>query len=206
MSTEPEKIPARPGESRPRGRPRSERCRLAVREATVELLEELPYSAISVEAIAARASVSKQTIYRWWTGKHQLAMEAYAELMDTHVAAPVTNDLESDLRELCRRSCRVLSQRKRGTTLAGLIVAAQHDDVFAKEFRERYILVRRKAVDALLRRGVDEGKLKPTMDIQLAIDEIYGPMWYRLLLRHLPLDDAFADALATAFLSANSVE
>lgn len=205
MSTEPDKIPARSAESRPRGRPRSERCRIAVREATVALLEELPYGAISVEAIAARAGVSKQTIYRWWTGKHQLAMEAYAELMDAHVAAPVTSDLESDLRELCRRSCHVLSQRKRGTTLAGLIVAAQHDDAFAKEFRERYILIRRKAVEALLQRGIDEGKLTPTMDIQLAIDELHGPMWYRLLLRHLPLDDAFADALATAFLAANEV-
>lgn len=205
MSFVSEKIPAQPGESRPRGRPRSERCRIAVREATVELLEELPYSAISVEAIAARASVSKQTIYRWWSGKHQLAMEAYADLMDAHVAAPVTSDFSSDVHELVRRSCRVLSQRKRGTTLAGLIVAAQHDDALAKEFRERYIFIRRKAVEVLLRRGIAEGILQPAMDLQLAIDELYGPMWYRLLMRHLPLDDAFADALSAAFLAANRV-
>jgi AcrR family transcriptional regulator len=193
----------RKAESRPRGRPRSERCRLAVRTAVVELMGELAYDAITVEAIAARAAVSKQTIYRWWSGKHELAMEAYAELMQAQVAVELTGDLETDVRALARRSCRVLAERQRGTTLVDLIVAAQHDDALAKEFRERYVLVRRRTLAQVLDKGIADGKLDKKLNVQVGIDELYGPMWYRLLLRHAPLDDAFADTLADTFLAAH---
>jgi len=170
-----------------------------------ELLDELPYSEITVEAIAARACVSKQTIYRWWTGKHQLAMQAYTQLMQGQVQLADTGSIAGDLRALLRRSCALLNERTRGTTLAGLIVAAQNDPDFAVEFRDSYIGVRRKVIEAMLRRGVARGELVKTLDVSLAIELLYGPIWYRLLLRNAPLDDKFADAVAAAFLGAHAV-
>lgn len=190
---------------RPRGRPRSERCRLAVRSAVINLMDELPYGAITVEAIAARASVSKQTIYRWWSGKHELAMEAYAELMTGQVEVELKGEVEADIRTIMRRSCHVLAERQSGTTLAGLIVAAQNDEAFAKEFRDRYVVVRRRTLEHVLDKGIADGALAPDLNVPLAIDELYGPMWYRLLLRHAPLDDAFADQLTDNFLAAHAI-
>ncbi len=199
----PRIVPRRdPAARRPRGRPRSERCRLAIRGAVAELLEELPYTEISIEAIAARAGVSKQTIYRWWSGKAQLAMEAYAELMATRVRADDTGDLGDDLRGLLRRSFVVLRAPRRAATFAGLVAAAQHDPSLATEFRETYIGVRRRVIAAVLTRAIARGQLPPTTPIPVAIDLLYGPIWYRLLLRNAPLDAAFADELVFRFLAA----
>ncbi len=187
--------------TRPRGRPRSERCRLAIRAAVGELLDELPYDQITVEAVAERAGVSKQTIYRWWSGKHQLAMEAYEQLVRERVAMPDTGVLAIDLRTFMRNSCARLRARG-GATIAGLIAAAQSDPALAREFRVTFIGARRKIMSGLLERGVARGELPRGLDLQLAMDLLSGPVWYRLLLRNAPLDDAFADSIVDHFLAA----
>lgn len=188
---------------RPRGRPRSERCQLAIRTATAELLDELPYTEVTIEAVAARAGVSKQTIYRWWSGKHQLAMQAYAELVRDRIPTPDTGDLTKDLRVLMRATCASLRARG-GATVAGVIAAAQSDPTLATEFRVTFIGARRKIMSALLERGIARAELPQRIDVQVAMDLLYGPVWYRLLLRNAQLDDTFADAIVDSFLAAFS--
>ncbi len=185
---------------RPRGRPRSERCQTAIRGAVAELLDELPYHEVTVEAVADRAGVSKQTIYRWWSGKHQLAMEAYASAVQERVATPNSGALATDLRLFLRNTCAALRARG-GATVAGLIAAAQSDTTLAEEFRVTFIGARRKIMSGILGRGLERGELRRGIDLQLAMDLLYGPVWYRLLLRNAPLDDAFADAVVERFLA-----
>ena len=188
---------------RPRGRPRSERCQRAIRAAIAELLDELPYEEVTIEAVAERASVSKQTIYRWWSGKHQLAMEAYEQLLRDRIPTPDTGALKSDLQTILRTACKSLRTRG-GATIAGLIAAAQSDPALAQEFRSTLIGARRKVMSELLERGLARGELRQGIDIQLAMDLLNGPVWYRLLLRNAPLDNAFADSIVDSFLRAFS--
>lgn len=187
---------------RPVGRPRSEKCRVAIATAVAALLEERSYAAVTVEAVAARAGVSKQTIYRWWSGKHALAMDSYAEWIGRRVPEPHRASLRADLRQLVRRTCAVLRERRSGETVAGLIAASQSDPALAEDFRTRFIGTRRRVMQNVLERGQARGELRQDVDLPLAIDLLFGPIWYRLLLRNAPLDRRFADALVEQFLRA----
>ncbi|MFT3768908.1 MAG: TetR/AcrR family transcriptional regulator [Minicystis sp.] len=177
---------------RPPGRPRSESCRVRVIEAAADLLEELPYPAVTIEGIAERAGVSKQTIYKWWRGRATLCMEAYAERAGQQFTEPAEGPMHDRLVALLAETCRVLSKDNNGAIVAGFIGEAQADPELAAELRDVFIASRRKAVIATLTRGIEDGELRAGLDIPLAIDLLYGPIWYRLLLRHAPLDDAFA--------------
>ena len=185
-----------------RGRPRSEDCRCAILEATADLLEERAYAGVSIEAIAERAGVSKQTIYEWWKSRASLAMQAYAERQLRRNPFPDTGNVREDLLSLMRQSCRLLRGGRFGETMAGFIAAAQSDAALAEEFRETYVQTRRKHVAEVLDRGVERGELPRGLARGFMMDLMFGPVWYRLLLRNAPLDDAFAEAVVDAVLSA----
>ena len=176
-------------------RRRSDRCHRAILTAAVELLEEKGYGGISVEAIAARAGVGKQTIYRWWPCKASVVMEAYAERATQNLPLPDTGCVKTDLGELLGQLATVLGSTSTGRALAGLIAEAQTDPHVAQEFRNQMIGCRRSATQTLLQRGIERGELRPDLDLELAIDSLYGPVWYRLLLQHAPLNREFAIAL-----------
>jgi hypothetical protein len=89
----------------------------------------------------------------------------------------------------------VLRQDNNGAIVAGFIAEAQADPELAAELRDVLIASRRRAVKAVLARGIEAGELRPDLDVSLAIDLMYGPVWYRLLLRSAPLDEAFAGAV-----------
>lgn len=184
----------------PRGRPRSRRARQAILAATSSLLEERGYEGLAIEAVAARAGVGKQTIYRWWQSKADLVMEAFADLAEKQVPLPDTGSVDADLRELLRRAFAVLSATPSGEVVAGLLVAARKDPTVARSFRERFVEGRREAVRKLLYRGVERGELRPDLDLDLVVDAVYGPMWYRLLVGHAPLDEGFADDLVSELM------
>lgn len=177
------------------GRPRSESCRLRALEATADLLEELPYREVTIEGIAERASCSKQTIYKWWRSRSTLCMEAYAERTLHRFTDPPEGPVRDKLVSILTQTCRILSQDNNGCIVAGFIAEAQSDPDLAREFRDVLIASRRKAVRATLARGVEDGELRADLDLSLTIDLLYGPIWYRLLLRNAPLDDAFAETV-----------
>lgn len=177
------------------GRPRSEHCRLAALEAAADLLEERPYPAVTIEGIAERAGVSKQTIYKWWGSRAALCMEAYSVRTAARFTEPSGGPVREQLTALLAETCRVLRQDNNGAIVAGFIAEAQADPELAAELRDVLIASRRRAVKAVLARGIEAGELRPDLDVSLAIDLMYGPVWYRLLLRSAPLDEAFAGAV-----------
>jgi len=183
-----------PGPSRGRGRPRSVVCHQAILRAAMELLCELRYAEVTMEGIAARAGVSKQTLYKWWPSKARLAMEAYAVTAATRIPAPDTGSTEEDLRRLLSSTCQTLGREEPslGPTLAGLIAEAQSDDELGRELRETLISARRRIATSILERGMARGEVDLALDLPLVLDMLYGPIWYRLLLRNAPLNRAFA--------------
>jgi AcrR family transcriptional regulator len=174
-----------------RGRPRSETAHQAILEAVAGLLVERGLAAVSMDAVAERAGVSKATIYRWWRTKESLALDAlYAEWASVPPARD-TGSLRGDLLSLLRPWARLAASRPYGRVVAALLTEAQSDPLFAAEYRERFVEPRRAQGRAIFRRAIERGEIPASTKIEVALDLLYGPLYHRLLHGHAPLSDRF---------------
>ncbi len=176
------------------GRPRSERARLATLEAAADLLVEGGLTAATMEAIAARAGVSKVTIYKWWPSRGAVAVDAYFHRFDETYSYVDTGDVAADLTTQVRLLIHAFRGRA-GEIMAELIGRAQTDPALAETLRTGWLVPRREAAAAVLERAVARGQLRPDADVPTVMDELYAPLYWRLLMGHQPLDDALADEL-----------
>jgi AcrR family transcriptional regulator len=177
---------------------RSERSYRAIIDAAKELLDEQGFAATSIDQIARRAGVGKQTIYRWWPNKAAVVLEAHAEQAAERVPIPDTGDLRSDLRAAAAAFSRNLSDSAIGRVCVELIGEAQVDERFAAAYREMFVATRRAVLRELLERARERGEVRKDVDLELALDLFFGPIWYRRLVRHAPLTREFAHAMADA--------
>jgi AcrR family transcriptional regulator len=186
--------PGTPGSagSPPRGRPRSEKASKAIMDAAAELLLTRGLSAVSMDAVAERAGVSKATIYRWWPTKESLALDAlYTEWAAARPAPRDTGTLRGDLLSLLRPWARLATSKPYGRVLGALITQAQTDPDFAAEYRGRVVEPRRELTRAIFRRAIERGEIAADTNVEVAIDMLYGPLYHRLLHGHAPLNDRF---------------
>jgi len=181
---------------------RSERSYRAIIDATKELLDEQGYVATSIDQIARRAGVGKQTIYRWWPNKAYLVLEAHAEQAAERNPIPDTGGLRGDLRAIAASFSHNLSDTAVGRVCVQLIGEAQVDEAFADAYREVFVTQRRAAVRELLERARGRGEVRDDVGVELALDFFFGPIWYRRLVRHAPLTREFAHAIADALAEA----
>jgi AcrR family transcriptional regulator len=182
-----------------RGRPRSERARQAIIASAADLLLARGLAAVSMDAVAERAGVSKATIYRWWPTKESLALDAlYTRWAAAQPADVDAGSLRGDLLALLRPWARLAAgavggQGSYGRVIAALVTEGQTDSAFAAEYRQRVVEPRRDAVRAILARAVGRGEIPPSTKTEVAIDLLYGPLYHRLLHGHAPLDDQFVE-------------
>lgn len=176
------------------GRPRSERARLATLEAAADLLVEGGLSAATMEAIAARAGVSKVTIYRWWPTRGAVAVDAYFHRFDETYTYVDTGDVAADLTTQIRLLIRSFRGRA-GEIMAELIGRAQSDPALADTLRSGWLLPRREATATVLRRAVDRAQIRPDVDIPTVMDQLYAPLYWRLMMGHQALGDGLAEEL-----------
>jgi AcrR family transcriptional regulator len=175
-----------------RGRPRSEAAHQAILKAAAELLLAHGLAAVSMDAVAQRAGVSKATIYRWWPTKEALALDVLYTEWATPVPAPRdTGSLRGDLLSLLRPWARLASSRPYGRVVAALITEAQTDPVFAEEYRHRVLAPRRDQARTVFRRAVERGEIPADTKVDVALDLLYGPLYHRLLHGHAALNDRF---------------
>jgi AcrR family transcriptional regulator len=175
-----------------RGRPRSEKARLAILESAAELLLAQGLSAVSMDAVAERAGVSKATIYRWWPTKETLALDAlYNEWSAARPRARDTGTLRGDLLSLMRPWARLAGSRPYGRVIAALITEARTDPAFAEEYRTRFLEPRRDQARAIFRRAIDRGEIPADTKVEVALDLLWGPLYHRLLHGHAPLNERF---------------
>ena len=167
------------------GRPRDPKLDAAITDATLELLADIGYAALTIEAVATRAGVGKATLYRRWPGKVQLVVDAVrtlSEQPDPDTSAGVRDELV-ELLEAVRR--------KSGSSLAGrifprLIGDSADNPEFMRRYREQVLDPRRDRFRTALLRGVDQGLVRTDVDTDHAIDLLVGPMAYRNLIRNDP--------------------
>jgi AcrR family transcriptional regulator len=173
---------------------RNERSRKAILRAALELLYRDGFPAMTIEGIAARAGVGKATIYRWWPGKAAVAVEAIMELAIPEIAHPDTGSARKDLNQQLHAVVDFFDA-KVGKALLALIAEGQHDRTLGKLLSERLIAERRASAGEVFQRGIDRGELRGDLDVEIAIDALYGALYYRLLVSHAPIDRAYTDAL-----------
>jgi len=187
--TRPVKTDSGPKAARGRGRPRSDEARRAILRAARELLDENGPAGLTIEGIAARAGVGKPTIYRWWPDRHAVAMAA---LMESESPGSAQSTKRAPLESLRRQLAQVVAvfATPVGRTVAAMIASADGDSELAKSFRNHFILARRDEGRALLRQAMERGDVRRDAKVEVALDMIYGALFFRLLMGHAPLDDA----------------
>lgn len=180
--------------SRRRGRPRSEKGRRAIIKAAQALLAGGGLGAVTMEAVAARAGVGKPTVYRWWPDRHAVAMAA---LMETELDNPVRSGGGSAIAAL-RAQLRAIAKgfaTATGRHMASMIAAAQNESELSKAFRNHFVLARRAEGKALLERAMQNREVRGDLDVDVALDLLYGSLFFRLLMGHAPLDEGFVDGV-----------
>lgn len=172
------------------GRPRSEKTKQAILSAAYDLLLESGFGSVTIEKIAERAGVSKATIYKWWTNKAAVVMDAFFDAAVVRLSIPDTgstiNDMVIQLNNLAK-----FLMSKEGKVINGIIAEGQYDQKLAEAYRIIYFKPRRLDSRYILERGISRGELKDDLDIELVMDLIFGPLFYRLLITGDIVDEAF---------------
>lgn len=179
---------------------RSEEARQAVLQAADDLLAERGFAGVTMEGIAARAGVAKQTIYRWWPSKVDVLLEAFTEDMAQHLTPEDHGDLGTDLRNHLARLAEFLTESDPGAVFRALTGQAQHDPQLATRLRDDHLTAQRDRDHLPLRRAIERGELPTDLDVDTALDQLVGPIYYRVLVAGSPVPRTFTDDLVAAFL------
>ncbi len=185
------------------GARRSEASRRAILTAAFELVGEVGYARLTIEGIAARAGVGKQTIYRWWPSKGVVLFDAFLALSENpegEVALPDTGDLDADLKLVLRATVAELADPAYDLPMRALTAAMLNDPALTAEYERRLDAPMRAAKRARLASAQAAGQLPPDSDLELAVDLLWSPLQSRWLAGG-KLTPAFADALVETVLA-----
>ncbi|HEX8854735.1 MAG TPA: TetR/AcrR family transcriptional regulator [Thermoleophilaceae bacterium] len=181
------------------GRPREDRATSAAIAATLDLVAENGIGGMTTDAVAARAGVSKATMYRRWPSKDALLVDAVGSLV-SEIAVPDTGTLREDVRLLLRRAVRLYADSRPEKLIPELVSEMRRNPDLADAVRSGFLAQRRAALAEILERARARGELRDDIDRELALDLLGGVIYYRFLITGGPLDDALADSLTEALL------
>jgi AcrR family transcriptional regulator len=183
---------------------RSERSRKAILDAARELVVELGYAKISIEAIAGRAGVGKQTIYRWWPSKGAVIFDSFLALSEgaDGMSLPDTGDLGTDLRTVMRATVAEFADPVFEAPVRALNLEVIADPDLTAVYREKLAGPVDEAKKERLRSAQRAGQLAADADLDLVLEVLYAPLYQRWLHRSGPLTEEYADALVAATLRA----
>ncbi|MFE2151028.1 TetR/AcrR family transcriptional regulator [Streptomyces lavendulae] len=185
---------------------RSERSRRAILDAALTLVGEVGYNKLTIEAIAARAGVGKQTIYRWWPSKAAVLLDASLSLSGEAVEEggwtgfPDTGDLAADLKTVLRITVDQFLDERYDAPTRALTAAGATDPDLGTRFTEQLLEPQLALYEERLRTAVDAGQLPADTDLRLMVEMLVGPLTYRWLMRTAPLAHAHTDALVDVVL------
>ncbi|MFV2011921.1 MULTISPECIES: TetR/AcrR family transcriptional regulator [unclassified Micromonospora] len=181
---------------------RSEQSRRAILAAALALLTEQGYAAVTIEAIAARAGVGKQTIYRWWRGKGAVILDALTDNLPDALALPDTGDLQADLRQVLRATVAEFADPRLSATTRAITIETLTDEELADQARDRLLRPQLDMVRARLAAARDAGQVRPDAPLDQVVELLFGPLYHRWLLRNGPLTDDYADSIVDLVVAA----
>ncbi|MDT8911906.1 TetR/AcrR family transcriptional regulator [Amycolatopsis sp. PS_44_ISF1] len=160
------------------GNRRDEAARLAVLHAADDLLVEHGFGALTVEAIARRAGVGKQTIYRWWPSKVEVLLDTLIEDTGKRSPVPAGKVTAETIQTYLRGFARFVTRDPAGKVLLALLAEAQHDPETAESFHRRYLGPRREQEREMLARAIEAGEISPRLGPDAVLDALIGPIVY----------------------------
>jgi AcrR family transcriptional regulator len=164
-------------------------------------MDTTAFAQVTAEAIAERAGTSKATVYRWWPNKAAVVIEAFREAIGPELPLRNTGSLREDLTAQVRNFSRVLSGRG-GRMLRSFVVAALSDPDVAAAFRSIWSAPRRAEAKQALRQKQASGQLREDADLDLVLDLLYGPLYYRFLVKNESPSQKYAEAVADLLIKA----
>ncbi len=165
-------------------------------DATLQLLAERGYEKLTIEGVADRSGVNKTTVYRWWPSKSALLGAALGGAPLLRFAVPDTGSLHGDLTALARALVEVLTEPASAALAAAALGAASQNPELAA-LVQTFFADRLAGELPIFSRAAERGELPGGTDPMLVIDALAGAVWVRVLLRRLPIEEDFAENLAT---------
>ncbi|HLF43580.1 MAG TPA: TetR/AcrR family transcriptional regulator [Acidimicrobiia bacterium] len=182
------------------GRPRDVSVEAAVVQAMLAVLDEVGLGALSMDVVAARAGVGKATIYRRWSSKEEMVIDAIASLVAS-VEVPVTDDIRTDLITLLARLRAFMNDARGGSIFPWLVGEVASGTDVGRHYANAVILPRRALIAQVVRRAMEVGTLRPDLDVQLAVDMITGPVILLKIMQPLRgVDEGWEEELVDALL------
>ncbi|MCT2583873.1 TetR/AcrR family transcriptional regulator [Actinophytocola gossypii] len=174
-------------------------------QVTLDLAAEVGYAGMTIEAVARRAGVGKHTIYRRWSSRSALLLDALSRAWTTDLDYHDTGDVRADLREQFLRSAPALTDPPIGPVYRGLIAEAQSDPALRATLHERFLHTVEQSTLDRITRAQRAGELVPDVDLEFAAEVLCGTLYYRHLLSTRLVDEAAVDALLDMFMAAYAV-
>jgi AcrR family transcriptional regulator len=174
-----------------RGRPRNPRIDQEVVSAVLKALRRGGYGAVTLEGIARRVKRARTSLYRRWPSKRHLVAYSVLSEMGARPAAD-TGTLRGDLRAAVATLQRAFAGPLRAA-LPGLVADMAHDAELADTLRREVLETRRRSMRAAFARAASRGEVRAGLEVELLLDMLTGPFYYRALFRHAPISRRMAD-------------
>ncbi|WP_036437492.1 TetR/AcrR family transcriptional regulator [Mycobacterium sp. URHB0044] len=169
----------------------------AITEAVLDELADQGYARLSMEAVAKRAGVGKSALYRRWPSKQEMAMAVVAEFSVAQAPASDTGSLHGDIRELLGAVMRWLSHPRFSRILPDLVAEMARNPELNTLVDGMIGQPRREQGREMLQRAIARGELSPDTDLELALDVLAAPIYWRLTVRGGRAEPGYLDKLAT---------
>ncbi|MGO9760194.1 MAG: TetR/AcrR family transcriptional regulator [Solirubrobacteraceae bacterium] len=181
------------------GRPREARADRAILTAVLELMAERGVHALRMDDVARRAGVGKATIYRRHRSKDQLVTEAVGALVSA-IEVPDSGSTREDLLALMGEAVALYRSSLAAGLMPSVVDEMSRNAEFAAVARDRFLTSRRAALRTVFDRAVRRGDLREDLDVELALDVLGGPLFYRLLITGGPIDERLAENVVELIL------
>lgn len=168
---------------------------------TLELAQEVGYAKLSIEGIASRAGVGKHTVYRRWSSKGAVFLDALLSSIEGDLGYPYTGDLVADLRVQMTNAVSLLATPPYDRLYAALVGEAQHDPAVAKALYERFVQPQAERTADRLRAAQEDGQLSRDLDLDTVVMLLYGSYYHKLLLTPFPLSMRDVDIVLDTFFT-----
>jgi AcrR family transcriptional regulator len=174
----------------------------AITDAVLHELAEQGYGRLSMEAVAKRAGVGKSALYRRWPSKHEMITAVVAEFSVSRAVLEDTGSLRGDLRVTMRAVLEWLTHPLFSRILPDLVAEGARNPEMAESARTSIGGPRRELAEVMLRRAIDRGELPADTDVELALDTLAAPIYWRLVVRRAPAEPDYLDRLVEYALRA----
>ncbi|MDT7655567.1 MAG: hypothetical protein QOF38_282 [Pseudonocardiales bacterium] len=174
----------------------------AITAALFAELAETGYGRLSVESVARRAGMDKTAVYRRWPSKQAMVVALISEVAVTAIDVPDTGSLRGDVREYLINAAEALDHPLARTIIPDLLAEVTRNPELITELLTTVRDPRRDRAATVVRRAIDRGELAPDTDLELALDFLGGPLYWRLTIIRSPLGEDYFDRLADKVVAA----